>query len=61
MANKKIPAKLTMRQAFKAAQGPLDLEDEEAEIKDNWYSEDDEDFDADLEAQSYEVFGLNKI
>jgi hypothetical protein len=29
MANKKIPAKLTMRQAFKAAQGPLDLEDEE--------------------------------
>ena len=43
----------------------VDLEDEETEIQDNWYSGDDEDFDedfdADLEAQSYEVFGLNKI
>jgi hypothetical protein len=37
-----------------------ELADEEAEIKDNWYSDEDE-FDADLEAQSYEVFGLNKI
>jgi hypothetical protein len=37
-----------------------ELADEEAEIQDNWYSDSDE-FDADLEAQSYEVFGLNKI
>jgi hypothetical protein len=34
--------------------------DEEVEIQDNWYSNDSE-FDADMEAQSYEVFGLNKI
>jgi hypothetical protein len=38
----------------------VDMEEEEAEIKDNWYSNEDE-FDADLEAQSFEVFGLNKI
>jgi hypothetical protein len=37
-----------------------ELAEEEAEIQDNWYSDND-DFDADLEAQSYEVFGLNKI
>lgn len=37
-----------------------ELADEEAEIQDNWYSDENE-FDADLEAQSYEVFGLNKI
>jgi hypothetical protein len=37
-----------------------ELAEEEAEIKDNWYSDND-DFDADLEAQSYEVFGLEKI
>ena len=37
-----------------------ELAEEEAEIKDNWYSDND-DFDADMEAQSYEVFGLGKI
>ena len=37
-----------------------ELAEEEAEIQDNWYSDND-DFDTDLEAQSYEVFGLNKI
>jgi len=37
-----------------------ELAEEEAEIQDTWYSGDDE-FDADMEAQSYEVFGLNKI
>ena len=39
----------------------VDMEEEEAEIKDNWYNDEDSDFDADLEAQSFEVFGLNKI
>jgi hypothetical protein len=34
--------------------------DEEVEVQDNWYSTDSE-FDADMEAQSYEVFDLNKI
>lgn len=33
---------------------------EEAEIKDEWYSDEDE-FDADLEAQSFEAFGFDKI
>lgn len=37
-----------------------ELAEEEAEIEDTWYSDDNE-FDADMEAQSYEVFGLNKI
>lgn len=37
-----------------------ELEDEEAEIQDNWYGDDSE-FDADLEAQSFEVFGFDKI
>jgi hypothetical protein len=37
-----------------------ELAEEEAEIQDNWYSDND-DLDADLEAQSYEVFGLGKI
>ena len=36
------------------------MEEEEAEIKDNWYVDEDE-FDADLEAQSFEVFGFDKI
>lgn len=38
----------------------VDLEEEEAEIKDNWYVDEDE-FDVDLEAQSFEVFGFDKI
>jgi hypothetical protein len=37
-----------------------ELAEEEAEIKDNWYSDND-DFDADMEAQSFEIFGINKI
>ena len=37
-----------------------ELAEEEAEIEDTWYSDDNE-FDADMEVQSYEVFGLNKI
>jgi len=38
----------------------VDMEDEENEIQDNWYSDED-DFDADLEAQSFEKFGFGKI
>ena len=37
-----------------------DMEDEETEIQDNWYADEDE-FDADLEAQSFEAFGFDKI
>ena len=37
-----------------------DMEDEDTEIKDNWYADEDE-FDADLEAQSFEAFGFDKI
>ena len=44
-----------------------DMEDEDTEIKDNWYADEDEfdtdedEFDADLEAQSFEAFGFDKI
>lgn len=38
----------------------VDMEDEETEIQDNWYSDDDE-FDANIEAQDFETFGFNKI
>ena len=37
-----------------------ELEDEDTEVEDTWNTSDDE-FDADLEAQSFEVFGFDKI
>jgi len=37
-----------------------ELEDKDTEIEDTWNTPDDE-FDADLEAQSFEVFGFDKI
>lgn len=35
--------------------------EEEKEIEDTWGKYDDDEFDADLEAQSFEVFGFDKI
>ena len=35
--------------------------EEEKEIEDTWDKYDDDEFDADLEAQSFEVFGFDKI